>query len=849
MIIRPIVHGIIHGVAHKRPVFNLDIVAPTPTHQATGAKAEGTGNVTVVWPAHQANDVALLFVETNGNEAAVLGTPAGFVQVTGSPQVADTGGDTTRLTVFWCRASSGAQASPVITDPGNHCEAVIVTYRGCRTFDIPYSSTAGGTTEGVPTAAIVVPGASTEAPNCRVVVAIANGGGWDASGYTNANLTGITERFDDYTGLASAGGLSIADGAFVGPGEWGDTSATMGAVQTCGFMSIALTGSSGGGSASEVLNLTSLGTPVTAARTWATGITDDGYFIIQTYNYPDDVATEWWVFNLGAGTVDLVEGPNGIFSNSNFQCGATTPSFSDADGANQLRASNGRIFFPLRGLNWAYYEPADHLIHTLDEISDPGSSHAIIYNATFGADGLIYASTQTDSGQDTLPAVISLDPDTLATTLIGHVGNLTPLMYGYYVAPEADGSRVYVAVGQDPWELWSITSGGVATHLDPGTGPYTHIEFDVEAESWRARFSKAAGGQEDYWIADGVLYPSASGFTPRDVTPTGPVQTADAHDVDWSDAGQGIVRWRDRGSVGAYTDINFNPTTAPVDLQNITELPDHDLLVAAANYAGFARYDVTFTELPAAIMSQAIFAERGAWICGYPNGALYFYDSTLAWNPGTNPESKGAYSVTDMKYPYFLQLYNNRLYCLGRRERSGVGGGLGYFDTVGETFSGHHDDPLGNYTPRGMVVLGAAGKVVVSGETIDHTPAKLLVYDLNLAPIEELEVNEDTNTGLLFHDTGEIVVGVTSGGAYRYNLDTGSLLGTTAFGAAVTAVTQRADGQILVMAGTTLIQMDPSTLAQTELLGGVVLASPITYLSWVDSRIYATAGATVYQIV
>lgn len=862
-IVHNIFRGGVHGIKHNALVYGGSIVAATPTFQAVGAKAEGIGDVTVNWPAHAANDVALLFVESNGTEAAVLGTPAGFVEIPGSPQIDTAGGNQTRLTVFWCRASSGAMASPVVTDPGDHCEAVIVTYRGCRTFDVPYSATAGSSTAGVPTNSISVPGTNSGAPNCRVVIAISNGGGWDGSGYTNANLTGITERFDDFTGLAGAGGLSIADGAYAGPGDYGATAVTIGAVNTCAYMSIALTGSSGSGESSFAAALTAIGTPINAARIWTTGLSDDNRMVLQAYNYPNEVPTEWFVLNLNTGTNVKVNGPNRTPANSNFTISSDGSTNSDAVGGNQLRASNGRIFFPCAGLNVAYYDPTTKTVAHLTPPTDSSNSHAVVYSMQFGKDGLLYGSTQTDSGTGSLPAVVKLDPATLTYTLIGHVGTAATLLYGYYTVAEYDGSYVYVAVGQDPWELWKIhVATGVAAKLTPSgfAGPYTHIEFEDRTEGWCAVFTNGAS-QARYWVADGNLYAGAPTHNPldfaaRDVTPVS-APLVSAPEIDFSAAGQGVVKWRTRGSTGAYTTVNFSPTLAPIPLDGLVELADTNAFMSASQYCGYSRYNGSFTNQTNGLVSQPVFAEQGTWFSGYPNGALYEYTPGSAWNPGTNPVLRGNYNggglLSDMKYPYFLQKYatNNRLYCLGRRERSGVGCGLGYYDITGASFAGHHTTPLDLYQPRGLLVLGVENRVIVSGQSLDDvTAAKLLVYNLDLVLQSQLTVNSNTSTGALF-GTGETarLVGVTDTGVYRYNIDTATILAQAGLGFTVTASTQRvSDNKILVAGGGKIVSIDPITLTQTEIVRGVFLDYTITGLSWVGTQIYAVAGPTLYTV-
>ena len=123
-----------------------------PTFQAVGDVVASTGPLTVPWPAgHDVDDVGLLFVES-ANEAVSLTTANGFAAVTN--QGTGTGGQATatRLSVFWCRATSAAQAAPVVADSGTRQTAFIMTFRGCiktgNPWDVFAGNTAASTTAG-----------------------------------------------------------------------------------------------------------------------------------------------------------------------------------------------------------------------------------------------------------------------------------------------------------------------------------------------------------------------------------------------------------------------------------------------------------------------------------------------------------------------------------------------------------------------------------------------------------------------------------------------------------------------------------------------------------------------------
>ena len=217
--------------------------APPPTFQAAGTMVKGTGAITPVWPAHQAGDVALLVVET-ANQAVTLSTPAGFVEVTNSPQGTGTAAGTaaTRLAVYWKRATSSAEANPTVADSGNHQIATIITFRGVIASGNPWDVTAGNVASSASTA-VSIPGATTTVADTLVVAIVANGTDTptaQTSGWTNASLTGLTERADSSTNSGNGGGFGVATGVKATAGAYGATTATLTTSSVQGRISIAL---------------------------------------------------------------------------------------------------------------------------------------------------------------------------------------------------------------------------------------------------------------------------------------------------------------------------------------------------------------------------------------------------------------------------------------------------------------------------------------------------------------------------------------------------------------------------------------------------------------------------------
>lgn len=209
-----------------------------PTWQAAGTPVSGLGDITPVWPAHAANDVGLLVVESTIGPVA---TPTGWEHVTGSP-LTTTGALGNELTVFWKRAASGAETNPTITDTGNHQGAVIVTVRGCITSGNPWNVVASDADE-TPNTAIDIPGATTTVANCLVIGIVSSGvdtGTQAAGSWANADLANLTEQLDWHHTTGDGGGFVIVSGEKAAVGLYGTTTATfVDSTDQC-HMSIAL---------------------------------------------------------------------------------------------------------------------------------------------------------------------------------------------------------------------------------------------------------------------------------------------------------------------------------------------------------------------------------------------------------------------------------------------------------------------------------------------------------------------------------------------------------------------------------------------------------------------------------
>lgn len=218
-----------------------------PSYQDIGAAQSSLTGITVAWPTHATDDIALLVCSSGGTEPVTLATANGFAAVADSPQ--DTGvaaSSGVALSVFWCRATSAAMAAPVTNDSGNHQHGFIITFRWCVASGNPWDVTAGDFLDTVSTT-VTIPGDTTTVANC-LVVAICGHSVDDVvdvgqfSGWANADLANITERFDNSTAVGGGSGLGIVTGEKAAAGAYAATTATLATTSRQARMSIALKG-------------------------------------------------------------------------------------------------------------------------------------------------------------------------------------------------------------------------------------------------------------------------------------------------------------------------------------------------------------------------------------------------------------------------------------------------------------------------------------------------------------------------------------------------------------------------------------------------------------------------------
>lgn len=210
-----------------------------PTWIANGtAQSGGAVALTVPWPTHQVDDIALLIME--GVTAPGLGTANGFVRVPDAPQITTT--VASALDVYWCRATSTSMASPITNAFGNHGHAIIAIFRGCITTGDPWDVTSGGT-NNTNDAVISATGDTTTLAECCIVFMATHGSDFataEYSGEAAANVTSLTERYDAGTATGNGGGIGLWVGERATAGAYGPLTGNLVNNSGDSFISIAL---------------------------------------------------------------------------------------------------------------------------------------------------------------------------------------------------------------------------------------------------------------------------------------------------------------------------------------------------------------------------------------------------------------------------------------------------------------------------------------------------------------------------------------------------------------------------------------------------------------------------------
>jgi hypothetical protein len=548
--------------------------------------------------------------------------------------------------------------------------------------------------------------------------------------------------------------------------------------------------------------------------------------------------------------------------------------------ANQLRTSNGRIFFPGYQNSLRYYDPSDAQIHDLGQVAEtppinPSQSTTLGFSSMIATDDLVYLGTQESSNRP--PMICRVDPVSLTTTVLGYVGDSQTggVVYAYNIAVDVATSTkyVYVAVGEDPWQLWSLNiSTGVTTKLaqvTAGAGGNPHISFFNRPEGWVAQLDTDAGQSDnvvtEYWVIDGALYPYSFPYNPASLPFTArsanqkTYPLLNAPSVDNTGA-LGTILWQPSGG-GASTTVHYTSIeSVGVNIESLGGISDTLLLGEAEEYNGAIRCDSTTGDktewLYPNVGSEAVYATGDSpdgriYIVSYTNGQVQAFDNSQPWvgtSDGANPELLGQfYATSNMKYPAFAAWASGYLYCLGWRERTGNGCAIGRYDPNAGTFIGKYVG-FESLLPDGLFVRTELSDVVMS-TFVNSGTASLVLLDKNLNVTATLQPRAGASRlGTLYPVAASqpVVLGVVDspGACYQFSLVTRQILVWHALPGPVIAQCADRDGIVWLAIGTTLYRLDPVSLNVTAVL--TLTVGTVALMAFRGHDLYLSVGANLY---
>jgi hypothetical protein len=227
--------------------------------QATGTIAGAAASgATIVWPSHLTNDIGVLIVET-ANEAVTISSPSGWTEFSVSPRSSTgaTSGNATRMTAFWKRAASAAEANVVTSNPGNHVAGVIITFSGVITTGDPVQAIFGATDEAASTSTSLT-GVTTTEDDCEVLYVAVMGRDISSARYaseSNASLTSLTERHDAGSTAGNGGHIALWTGIKTTAGATGTLTAVCTDAYERGQMCVAFKAAVGGAAVTKTQSI------------------------------------------------------------------------------------------------------------------------------------------------------------------------------------------------------------------------------------------------------------------------------------------------------------------------------------------------------------------------------------------------------------------------------------------------------------------------------------------------------------------------------------------------------------------------------------------------------------------
>jgi len=510
---------------------------------------------------------------------------------------------------------------------------------------------------------------------------------------------------------------------------------------------------------------------------------------------------------------------------------------------------------------WIYDPAAMTLDFTRSDIRDVSTVSAI----TCGTDGKIYGSTT--------PKIVSFqfDPATGKFADYGVQGQKRGYLgYGYTVA--ADDEYVYTAAGKIPWECVAYHRQTGKQQVLFGGDQSGYIGVDQGRYGCTAVNSINAGPDKGktrkYWLYKGqaILQTGAKDEKPPwpeqvALPPLPPKPEENIDEATPGSDGKAVYWWRTaEAKAGVPQDtpsnappdklgwrsVQYDIEVAPDKITWLHEIPDGRILGVGSAYQNWFRIDPKLRaidllgKIPLSHY-ETVFAGGKVFMMGYPSTPLYSYDPDKPWTPGKGTTAKPSPRIeapesNPRRLLYFsgiLQTHHaragavgadGRIYVAAHAERSGVGGGLGWWDPKTQG-SGGLREPFELFDVAGLCAVNDGRQIVYSSTLVTDPKdgkrapdARLFVFDVEKQAITATwaPFPGRSTTGKIMAAGGACIIGLIPGDpAQLYRADVGrqAVVQSAEISVKISNMRPGPDGRIWAFAGNTLVRIDPATLA------------------------------------
>jgi len=201
-----------------------------PSVRSISADYNQTGASTLAIGTHATDDIIVVAAVNRGSDGPIT-TPSGYTAFSGNPFETGSTSNDAQIACFWKRATSGSEAAISISDGAGAAQRTIAkafAIQGCTTSGTPFVEFTGGSgNDSTPSA----PGGATGG-DTRLLLSMFALIGVDqdtsnlSAGFSNGDLTNLTNQVEYNTSSNSGYGLYAATGERAVSGTIGATSGT-----------------------------------------------------------------------------------------------------------------------------------------------------------------------------------------------------------------------------------------------------------------------------------------------------------------------------------------------------------------------------------------------------------------------------------------------------------------------------------------------------------------------------------------------------------------------------------------------------------------------------------------------